>query len=70
MCSAEELSAALIQNYMEGAPEDDTIYSQAGMVPLAPVLIIAVLPTGTTEGLQYRLKSDECTPMEKAAYAH
>jgi len=70
MCSTQDISAVLIQKYMEGAPEDDTIYSQAGLVPLTPVLIIAGLPTGTAEGLQYRLKSDEGTPMEQAAYAH
>ena len=51
---------------MTADPEEVTYRT----VPLAPILIIAGLPTGTTEGLQYRLKSCEGSPIEKAAHVH
>ena len=66
MCISDDIAAVLIKHYMAGEPEEGTYRS----VPLAPILIIAGVPTGTTEGLQYRLKSGEGSPVKQAAYVH
>ena len=63
MCSSNDIAAVLVKNYIAGTPEDDTYRS----VPLAPLLIMVGLPRGTTEGLQYRLKSGGSSPIEQAA---
>ena len=66
MCSSDDIATVILKHYMTADPEEVSYRT----VPLAQILIIAGLPTGTTEGLQYRLKSGEGSPIEKAAHVH
>ena len=64
------MAALLVQYYPEDKDSNESIYAKDGLVPLAPLLLMVGLPTGTTEGLQYTLKSELDDPVEKAAFEH
>ena len=69
-CSNEQMAALLVQYYLEDKPSNESIYAKDDSVPLALLLFMVGLPTGTTEGLQYILKSELDDPVEKAAFEH
>ena len=66
MCSSHDIATVILKHYMTADPEEVSYRT----LPLALILIIVGLPTGSTEGLQYRLKSGEGSPIEKAAHVH
>ena len=57
-CSSEQVASTLVDNDLNFHECNHSLYSAAGHAAIAPVLVIARLPTGAEEGLQYTLKSE------------
>ena len=68
--SNEHMAALLVQFCLEEKDSNESIFAKDENLALAPLLFMVGLPTGTTEGLQYTLKSELDDPVEKAAFEH